>query len=1436
MKKHKKKQKKQQQPTAKPETGAQTPAPASSGVPALPQSDATQDFRLDLEAIIRGTESPGNAPVPFHAFEPQEEAHEPAPSAADDAQELPAEAEATAVSPEEALFAEAPSVLEDAPVLSEDDADYLDLSLLTDADETVQLTDTASEDAFPELPGAAAAETVFDLPVLPLEEAAPELPERPAEETALNLPERPSADVAETPAETPLVMTLPQSIPAEDEAERTALPSKLELPQLPADKGETAAAAESFDPRLPLPEADRFATSRFLPLPELELPAEAPAKQDAAPKEPLPLVMRIPESQTPAQTAPEEAAPSRPEPESPAPFSVKADAAPTEDVEASVPADDPVATPEEDAALLAAIDALLAHDPFTVPAEEAPEAPRIKEESTETVPAAELTVPETPPAEDSMTEAPDTKPTVEAPIDLPEPESALEENAPADLPTPEAAPEAAPATEAAEAPKAPKKRRGLAALFHRRRDGDTPVKEASPAPAEKASALPAEDAAPAPEESVAPEKLSVGASIARPPVEEPPMPVEGPPAPADAAPAPEESAAPEELSVGASIARPPVDVPASAKTPPAPPAEEEDSEAALYAAIDAILSRNIFDEDPVAPEPPTPAEAPVSEEPDAKAPDDLSAAPAVPQDAGPEELPDFPVEAPKASTAEAAPDLTAQELSAQELFAPLTEEAPAAAAPETEPAAEVPAENAPTAPADAEPEALKPLSLLEQLMAIATPVELKNDRRAPVPELDATGPLPTVENASAPAAEPRVPLAEKEIPPTAEKASARHRLRPAKAKAEARETPRQSPADTRPQGEAAVKRSAPRPSARPAVEAAEAAAAVTAAAATPELRAPSGPRAARPQAEPQPAPPARPQAKPRRAGTEQAAPAVQPVAPKPARRRIARPQPPKDVTVLHPEEAYRKYTKDFGSLGTRLVLAVFLSVLSLFFTLYSGLQWSFLPALFGGGFTAYLLLALMGIGILISTNVWRGAFQSLLQREFDLDALLLLGALFTALDTFVAAYYNRTPLCIVVNVLLCFSLWGKYDEAVAKITGTRVLRTVRAPIGIVEVQDLMKGHRGIARAEGSVEEFMKHFDLRSRNDRIMSLYAPIAAALSLLLSIIISIGAKANFFWTSALLLLGTVPMGGFIGFSRAYFRLSRRLEESDVALCGWRGAELFGGNHSILVSDADIFPKGSLSINGFKIFYGNPDRIIAYAAAAIHASGGALDPLFQELLEAHNGRHYPVDRFRFYENGGIGAEINGDVVLVGTGEFMRRMGVHMDSGMRVQQAAYVSVGGELAGVFALRYSAPDSVARGLSAIGRNRHFKTTLVTRCFLGTPAFLKAKFGIPIGNISYPATKERLRLSDEKQQKADEQGALLAEDSFGAFAEAAAGGRSLHSCATAALLLALGAGVVSLVLMAVLAALGAYGTASAINFLLYLGVWAIPTLLLTGWAERY
>ena len=541
------------------------------------------------------------------------------------------------------------------------------------------------------------------------------------------------------------------------------------------------------------------------------------------------------------------------------------------------------------------------------------------------------------------------------------------------------------------------------------------------------------------------------------------------------------------------------------------------------------------------------------------------------------------------------------------------------------------------------------------------------------------------------------------------------------------------------------------------------------------------------------------------------------------------PEPP---PVRTPEEACVSYAAELGSLGLRIVTLLVLELLSVALTLYADMGWSFFASLLGGTMIGYLLLILLILMLALSYGVFSEAFRALSRGEFPQDVLLSLTAVFALVDSFSAAGSGRTPFTAAVGLLLLLRLWGGYSRRSALLGTARLLRDTVPSVGIVEVQLPSDTHRGVTRAKPSTKDFMRRLETRDPVRRVMGVYTPLAVLICLAGAAFITTRAHCGYFWAGTLLLLGCTPTAALMVYERVFSQVAKRLSGGKAALCGWHGASVFGGEHAVLVNDDDLFPPGSLSFNGFKVYQGNPERLIAYAAAAARCSGGALYPLFDELLDAHNGRHYTVDSFRFYDSGGVGAQIMGDVVLLGSLEFMNRMGVHMDGGSKVRQAAYLSLNGELAAVFAFKYTAPDTVKQGLLALARDRHFHIVLATRAFFATPDYLRAKFDLRGSSIGYPPVRDRLRLSDSKLKKTGAQGALLCRDSFFGYAQTIAAGRLLRAAGRAAALLSPISGLIGLGLMALLAVLPAFEAATALNMLLYVLIWLVPSLLMCLW----
>ena len=136
----------------------------------------------------------------------------------------------------------------------------------------------------------------------------------------------------------------------------------------------------------------------------------------------------------------------------------------------------------------------------------------------------------------------------------------------------------------------------------------------------------------------------------------------------------------------------------------------------------------------------------------------------------------------------------------------------------------------------------------------------------------------------------------------------------------------------------------------------------------------------------------------------------------------------------------------------------------------------------------------------------------------------------------------------------------------------------------------------------------------------------------------------------------GGEPASFFVSISRPMAILEARLHMVGTVLCGWEGVKDLCGKAVFPISDLDLFPQGSTKLNGVK-FYGsrNPDEVVSYTASVIHVAGGGLVPVFDQLLGSRSGTLYAVQHYRNYGDGGIGGEVDGLPVLVGTMAYARR-------------------------------------------------------------------------------------------------------------------------------------------------------------------------------------
>lgn len=480
-------------------------------------------------------------------------------------------------------------------------------------------------------------------------------------------------------------------------------------------------------------------------------------------------------------------------------------------------------------------------------------------------------------------------------------------------------------------------------------------------------------------------------------------------------------------------------------------------------------------------------------------------------------------------------------------------------------------------------------------------------------------------------------------------------------------------------------------------------------------------------------------------------------------------------------------------------------------------------------FLSLLLSALLG-----SYQLMEG-FTDILKKRFSLNSLLLFSLAACLLDGILCLQQVRIPCSAAFSLNMTMSLWSAYQKRNTEMGQMDTMRKATCLYSVVSVPDYYDGHPGFLRGEGQVEDFMDTYRETSGPERTLSVYALIVLLVSLVIGVATGVMyglSRAVQVFSAALLV--AVPATSYITLSRPMAILERRLHKLGTVFCGWSGIKGLSVAGAFPVGDHDLFPAGAAKMNGVK-FYGqrSPDEVVAYAAALMAESGGGMAPLFSQLLESRNGYHYEAENLRGYP-GGVGAVINEEAVLAGSLSFMQDMGVDMPEGTRVSQAIYVSIDGQLSGVFAISYAKTKPAATGLTTLCAYSGLTPVLTCDDFMVTESFLRAKFGVNTRRMAFPDRLARQTLAEKQPEESAEALALTTQEGLASTAYAVTGARALRTATHAGVAVHLMGGILGILIMLVLGLLDAEHLLTPANVILYELVWMIPGLLITEWTR--
>lgn len=446
-----------------------------------------------------------------------------------------------------------------------------------------------------------------------------------------------------------------------------------------------------------------------------------------------------------------------------------------------------------------------------------------------------------------------------------------------------------------------------------------------------------------------------------------------------------------------------------------------------------------------------------------------------------------------------------------------------------------------------------------------------------------------------------------------------------------------------------------------------------------------------------------------------------------------------------------------------------------------------------------------------------------------LTALLCVAALADTGIAFLVPGRNAAalPLHSIAALSMTVALWGRALLFRALYDSFRVAAIGDAPYIITNTAG------GAAKRSGPTEGFSTMAEKEDVSGRWQAVVLPVILMGALLFSFLATVQVKswALYFWNLSAILAGANALAFPLVYALPFRHMTQRFTKSGSALAGFRGADTIRRSNCVILTDSDLFPPGTVTLNGLKIFGEESGKVFSYAATMAHASETGISRLFDNLLESQDGHLETLSDLNFYEEGGVGGTIRGETVLFGTASFCRKMGITLPAGLTLKTGVFLAVDGALTAVFAVKYMAAENVDWALHALHRAR-ITPVLAVRDGNITPALLKRKFGTDAHAV-YPQLSTRLALSSRGGSNPC---ALIYREGLMPYAELAVGAKRLCRAVRVGNILSLLASVSGTLLAFYLSFEAAYTLFTPYSMAVFSLLWLVAALIDGFFSDKY
>lgn len=542
----------------------------------------------------------------------------------------------------------------------------------------------------------------------------------------------------------------------------------------------------------------------------------------------------------------------------------------------------------------------------------------------------------------------------------------------------------------------------------------------------------------------------------------------------------------------------------------------------------------------------------------------------------------------------------------------------------------------------------------------------------------------------------------------------------------------------------------------------------------------------------------------------------------------------RETPELSPYKAARYYTAQLKTLSLRLLMSLFLCVV---------MAWISFDLPMAGQLginislrAAVCLVCLLAV-MVAALDILTAGIRQLCRLRPGMEALATMSCMMACVDAVLCMLGLTAPLpyCVLGAVSLTAALWGERLLCMANALNFSTAAAAKTSSVLSADEGSSESPATLIRRAGPHEGIVRRSEEPDLSRQAYTVAAPLLMLASVLLAVISTIGGQ----WLglvhkiSAYLCLSSA-FSSFLCFCLPYLTAVIQLRRSGAAIAGWAGCEDMGRSRRVIVTDKDMFPKGTIQLTGINVLDGaNVEKVVSYAVSLLSASGSSVTEAFDELMKHRKYQILKVEDFKCHDGGGLSAYIHSENVRVGSAGFMNLMGIRLPHALEAENAICVAISNELVGVFSMKYVPVKGVRQALNILTQGRT-QPVFAIRDFNITPLMIQDLFRIPAINFEFPSFRERYRLSASFGSSSTPTSAILLRSGIRCAVETAERGRKLYTGTIVNTILSIAGSALGLVLLFLLSRSGG-GVMSAGRLLGYMLLWVLPCIGVSYWVYR-